>query len=467
MRMLIAAMLLSLCSLSYSADVTITWTHPVERENGDPLPNSELGGFRIYSVPANYVEGQLMTGQTLLFEVNNTATEYDIDNTGSLTPTGTVNLAMTAFDNQVDEEGISVSQESKGSNMVTVPNALLLAPWFDARLIVSGPIEPPTLALVQLELDEGGGSIAINKGTLSNGMLMGNPVYEANTADRSAFALRLDGANDWIDLGNVDVAGSGLTLAAWFKADGYGSGDPRIISKATGVQSDEHIFMLSTINSNGVIRLRTRVRVNGTTTTLIASSGNLSVGVWYHATVTYEGSNLRLYLNGIEVDNTPLSGPVDKDPSVEVAVGSQPGGTTRFFDGMIDNVQILDRGLSPEEVLELASIPDVILPDRTVVYSYYLDTDGGLINPLPLSGVTLQKREPVYFAVIGDYATVKYYCCKVGSEPHMPMQSSLVYTVDLSTLPADGGLPRELYFDIVTHGGSVIQGNFVNWSVVQ
>lgn len=111
-------------------------------------------------------------------------------------------------------------------------------------------------------------------------------------------------------------------------------------------------------------------------------------------------------------------------------------------------------------------IPPKEYPAKTVVYSYYLGYDGGLIEPLPLSGVTLQKREPVYFAVVGDYKDIKYYCCKVGTEPHMAMKSGLVYTLDLSTLPEDGGLPRELYFDIVTHENSVLQGNFVNWQLV-
>jgi hypothetical protein len=246
-KWLVAAILLSLSSLSFPADVTMSWVIPVQRENGDVLTVGELGGYRIYSVAANYVEDQVIVGD-LLFEINGGAnTALDIDNTQTLVPGGLVYLAMTAFDNSVP------SLESRGSNMVAVPANRLLAPGFNARVLFG--ITPPI-------------------------------------------------------------------------------------------------------------------------------------------------------------------------------------------------------------------IPPVDYPAKTVVYSYYLDTDGSLIDPLPLSGVILQKREPVYFAVVGDYADIKYYCCKVGSEPHMPMQSGLTYTVDLSTLPADGGLPRELYFDIVTHEGTVLQSNSVNWSVV-
>jgi hypothetical protein len=132
MKWLIMVLLLSLPQLGYPADVTMHWTAPSTRENGDILPLGELGGFRIYSVTVNYVEDQVIVGD-LLFEINDSAsTELDIDNTHTLAPGGTVYLAMTAFDNQVP------SLESKGSNMVAIPTNRLLAPGFNARYLFGG-----------------------------------------------------------------------------------------------------------------------------------------------------------------------------------------------------------------------------------------------------------------------------------------------------------------------------------------
>jgi VCBS repeat-containing protein len=183
--------------------------------------------------------------------------------------------------------------------------------------------------IVELRLDEGSGTVAVDSSGLGNdGMLVNGPVYEADTPDGSPYAVRFDGQDDYIDLGVLDVDGNGLTLAASFKADSFPgpSKDPRLISKASGTAANDHVFMLGTVAAGSEIRLRARLRVGGTTTTLIAPSGDLQTGQWHHAAVTYDGTTLRLYLDGADVGNIPLSGSVDIDPSVAVAVGNQPAG---------------------------------------------------------------------------------------------------------------------------------------------
>jgi hypothetical protein len=219
---------------------------------------------------------------------------------------------------------------------------------------ISSPSRADSDALVLLPLDDGSGLLASDMSGLGNhGTLVDGALFEANTTDSSPYAVRFDGINDFIDLGAIDVSGTGLTLATWFNADSFPgpSNDPRLISKATGVSSNDHLFMLSTIRTGSVIRLRARVRVGGTTTTLIASSGDLGSGVWRHAAVTYDGAALRLYLDAVEVGSTPLTGAVDIDSSVLVAVGAQPAGAgPKFFDGLLDDVRILQRALDASEL---------------------------------------------------------------------------------------------------------------------
>ncbi len=58
-------------------------------------------------------------------------------------------------------------------------------------------------------------------------------------------------------------------------------------------------------------------------------------------------------------------------------------------------------------------------PKPVAMYSYALDEDGLLINPLPLEGARLE-RKAVYFTFTGNYELVKFWCCKVpdGQEAH-------------------------------------------------
>jgi hypothetical protein len=213
-------------------------------------------------------------------------------------------------------------------------------------------------ALVVLPFDEGSGTLATDASGMGNdGVLVNGPIYEPDTADASPFALRFDGVDDRVELGALDVRGSGLTLAARFKADAFPgpSRDPRIVSKAAGPAADEHVFLLGTIEAGAFVRLRARVRVAGTTTTLVAGAGNLSPGAWRHAALTYDGAFLRLYLDGAEVGSVPLSGAVDVDPAMLVAVGNQPTGAgERAFDGLLDDVRIVQRALDADEIAALA-----------------------------------------------------------------------------------------------------------------
>ena len=213
--------------------------------------------------------------------------------------------------------------------------------------------------LVELPLDEGNGVVAGDiSGLGNNGTLLNGAAFEANTPDSSPYAVRFDGADDSIDLGSLDVVGNGLSLTAWFNANSFpgSSRDPRLISKASGTAANDHVFMLSTIRAGAATRLRARLRIGGVTTTLIANDGDLVPGVWQHAALTYDGTMLRLYLDGVEVGSTPLSGLVDMDPELSVAIGSQPSGAGgKAFDGLLDDVRILQRALSATEVAAISA----------------------------------------------------------------------------------------------------------------
>ncbi|MEE9350349.1 MAG: LamG-like jellyroll fold domain-containing protein [Flavobacteriaceae bacterium] len=163
--------------------------------------------------------------------------------------------------------------------------------------------------------------------------------------------LDFDGTDDYVDLGNFNVTGSQITIASWIKADDFGISDARIISKATGVQSDDHTWMLSTIDDGG-IKARFRLKTDGVTTTIIASE-ILNPNVWYHITATYDGSNMRLYINGLEKGNASKTGAIFTS-SASIRIGDNPV-NAKNFDGIIDELKIYNIALSTSEVIELAT----------------------------------------------------------------------------------------------------------------
>jgi hypothetical protein len=155
----------------------------------------------------------------------------------------------------------------------------------------------------------------------------------------------------------MDVPGGGLTISAWIKADNLancGSSDCRIISKATGIQEQDHYWMISTIHSGGT-KLRLRLKTDdGITSTLVANQGNIGNGVWTHVAATFDGNVMKLYKDGQSVGSSGKSGNLAVNTGVAAWIGNNPPqATNRPFDGMIDEVAIWDRSLSDQEISDL------------------------------------------------------------------------------------------------------------------
>lgn len=217
-------------------------------------------------------------------------------------------------------------------------------------------VDPEAGLVAHWPFDEGNGTVTVDvSGNGHHGTLVNGPEWTKGPA------LDFDGVDDLVDVGTFDVPGSELTLAAWILPQDLTNcpaADCRILAKATGTAEDAHYFMLSTIDSGGV-KLRFRLKTAGVTSTLIASAGDLFEGAWVHAAAVYDGSAMRLYLDGVEVGSTAKSGSISLDDTVPVWIGGSPGGATeRPWDGLVDDVRIYDRALSQAEIMALPGPSD-------------------------------------------------------------------------------------------------------------
>ena len=116
---------------------------------------------------------------------------------------------------------------------------------------------------------------------------------------------------DDLRLGSWSVGGSALTLQAWARFDDFDQDDPRVVSKGTADQEQDHVFMLS-LSGAGMNHLRMRVKTGTSdisgSTTLVATSSPLTVNTWYHVGGTYDGADMRLFRNGTQVANAAKTG---------------------------------------------------------------------------------------------------------------------------------------------------------------
>lgn len=199
-------------------------------------------------------------------------------------------------------------------------------------------------------MEEGAGDIVQDYSPSANNGTAVGPVWTAETPDASRFALDFDGENDRVDLGAIDLSGESVSFTFWFRADDFTTADARFISKTNGEQDEDHLWMLSTLNGS---QLRMRLKTAGETTTLVSPPNTLKEERWTHVAATYDGADIRLYVDGVEVATTPKTGRIDSDPTMQAALGNQPldvSGGSRPFDGLLDEVRIYDRALTSAEI---------------------------------------------------------------------------------------------------------------------
>ena len=84
-----------------------------------------------------------------------------------------------------------------------------------------------------------------------------------------------------------------------------------------------------------------------------ATAVPFKAGEWQHLTIVCDGEQAVLYVNGVEQSRGPAKGPVAPNPNQNFKLG-QGYHSGRFFHGLLGDVRIYRKGLSAEEVRELA-----------------------------------------------------------------------------------------------------------------
>ncbi|MHC4806888.1 MAG: LamG-like jellyroll fold domain-containing protein [Planctomycetota bacterium] len=206
-------------------------------------------------------------------------------------------------------------------------------------------------------LDEGSGTTAYDSsGNGRHGTFTGDPEW---VAGKIGGALQFDGQGpERVLLGTFDVTGNAISITCWFKADNLDTpgNDPRMVSKAIGGSNDQHWFMVSSSRQSGIKVLRFRLRTDGVTGEIKAdtTTGTIELDTWIHVATTWDGVTMRIYKNGVEVGSLAKSGTLSTNPAANVAIGNQPTvGDDRPFSGLIDDVRIYTRALTPEDIAEV------------------------------------------------------------------------------------------------------------------
>jgi len=199
------------------------------------------------------------------------------------------------------------------------------------------------------QLDETSGT-TVNNSIRENymGALTGGFTFDSDsTAGLSDNGLQFD-SGDVIDLGDAIIDDATvLSISLWVKVNDLSS-DHHFVIKGSGSTAAIILWRDETASSSG--RTDTFSAFVNNTIRVEASSNSSSDTDWHHLVMTYKGNDvngLRLYIDGVEDANSGTSTVALsqlKNDANDLKIG---GGTT---DGVIDDVRMYDRELTPDEV---------------------------------------------------------------------------------------------------------------------
>lgn len=164
-------------------------------------------------------------------------------------------------------------------------------------------------------------------------------------------ALDFDGVDDEVTVANASAlianSSNGFSLTCWVYPTQTANWPNMEAFAGFRDNSVCDFYLLQTYGTTMEGRFRSG---NGGVFT-IDSLGLLTLNTWQHVALTYDGSALTMYHNGVVVASTAASGNVTSSTGM-FRIGNMPipGSTQIFLDGQVDETTLWKRGLSAAEV---------------------------------------------------------------------------------------------------------------------
>ena len=264
---------------------------------------------------------------------------------------------------------------------------------------------PPAGLVAAYGFEEGTGNTASD----GSGNALAGTINGATWTTDGKFgkALSFNGATSFVDLGNptaLQVTGS-MTIEAWVKASANPADDGQIVSKWNGSG-----WQFKTSPDTGPHTFGFGVSGAGSGMTQRYSSSGRSLSTWYHIAGVYDATarTLSTYVNGV-LNNGQLSGTVPSaqvNPPVNVNIGRRTDDGFHF-SGVIDEVRIYNRALTPTEI-------------QTDMATPVISTGPKLTITQPGAGATIAGTVvDVAYTSTGDQTGVHHVHFQLDSNPEV------------------------------------------------
>jgi len=223
--------------------------------------------------------------------------------------------------------------------------------------------------------DQGSGG---NDGTLTNGPTFSTDRPYALPSITNTYSVEFDGANDYVDLGNSsDLAPANITLSLWFKGSGSVASYNYLIAREGGAFGSYYLRYRSNNKFAWFLGLSGSAFRDG------ESSSTFTLTDWHHVAFTYDQTNIKLYVDGVEEYSVAETRAIDYSPNTSgygsdnTTIGVSPFSAPA--EGLIDEVAIFNSALSASDITAIynSGVPGDISSLSPVGWWRMGDNDSG------------------------------------------------------------------------------------------
>lgn len=296
------------------------------------------------------------------------------------------------------------------------------------------------------KLDESSGNASDSIG--SNTGTNNSVTYTTGKINNGA---SFNGSSSYLSFGTTSTLNPlNISISCWFNSSSIATAQTIISRDTTASIGLDRCYSIYIYSSKLICEL-----FSSSTVASITGSTTLSSNTWYFVTITYDGVNVKMYLNGVS-DATPISTSISLfTASVNTEIGKRA--SSQYFNGLVDEVGFWNRALTATEVgiLYAGGLGKQLnsLPNSTKLY-------------MPLNGNSIDISGSQNH---GTDTAISYVGGMFGQGARMTTSS--IITNNYKTFPSTGDFTCAIWLKpesiAVNYGvfGGAVSGGIPQWSI--
>ncbi len=316
---------------------------------------------------------QAFNGDFINFEVSSTS-KFKVAGSGSLMAT---NLAITNLSN-----GVMVASGTQVSTVAPGASGNILSSngssWTSSALPPAAAVSSTIASFIFGETVSAGKAVYIGNGaplsksfsvdsgsTLTNGLVAYYKLGDAtdfwstnNLTNNNSVAFSTGKVDNAANTGsgntnksltisnNLGIDGGAISVSLWIKYTDL----PSTIKTIWGQASASGSHVGYAVEYDGTTLTFNRFK-NGVSDNVVSETVTLNTGTWYHLVLTYDGTTLEGWRDGVSKGTLATSGSGTSAPPAEFTLFERQN--VRYTSGLIDEVGVWNKKLSNTEVADL------------------------------------------------------------------------------------------------------------------